>query len=196
MEKVLVVDRKIVDAAGFSSSEMLEINETLIEEIKANHAFILRSDAETDFTKKQIISYVVVVRDGEIFTMRRTKKQTEARLHNKISLGVGGHINPSDEISGDALEEGMKRELFEEVDVKGEKELIPLGLINDNSTEVGQVHFGLCYIMKLEKNGDCFIKETEKMTGEWFTYGQAMQEFDQMEGWSQIVLNKLGSMKF
>ena len=50
MEKVLVVDRKIVDAAGFSSSEMLEVNPKLLEEIKANHSFILRSDAETDFT--------------------------------------------------------------------------------------------------------------------------------------------------
>ena len=48
---------------------------------------------DSDNTVRQIIPYVILRRGRHYFLLRRLKKQTETRLHEKLSLGVGGHIN-------------------------------------------------------------------------------------------------------
>ena len=70
-----------------------------------------RGDAEEDPTHKQVIPYLVL-RDGERwFLMRRTKAGGDARLHDRWSIGVGGHLNPGDgDVAG-----GLRREWAEEV---------------------------------------------------------------------------------
>ena len=55
-----------------------------------------RGDAEEDPAHKQVIPYLVL-RDGERwFLMRRTRAGGDARLHDRWSIGVGGHLNPGD----------------------------------------------------------------------------------------------------
>ena len=55
-----------------------------------------RAEAETDPSWKQLIPYLVL-RDGErIFLMRRTKAGGDERLHDRYTIGVGGHVNPED----------------------------------------------------------------------------------------------------
>ena len=74
----------------------------------ADHYFLPRSRAEYDASVKQIIPYVVIRRGEEYFLLRRLKKQTEARLHDKLSLGVGGATStPSEETAEDPLWAGL-----------------------------------------------------------------------------------------
>ena len=88
MEHVLVVDRKQLEALLPPEPFTTQNMETIRRFILDNHFFMEREKAEYDNTVKQIIPYVVIRQDGKYFLLRRLKKQTEARLHDKLSLGV------------------------------------------------------------------------------------------------------------
>jgi len=155
--------------------------------VNDHYAFIERDAAETDPSLKQIIPYCVVTYDGHIYMTQRTSKQTEKRLHNKRSVGVGGHINPPDTDAENALIEGMKRELSEEMYIPDGYTFRFLGLINDDSTEVNSVHAGACYLIEAP-SFECSIRETDKMTGQWVKKEELPSYYEGMEGWSLIAL--------
>src|SRR5262245_26677858 len=117
-----------------------------IARIRTHGFFVERRAAEQDSSWKQVIPYVVVRRGDALLLLERKKKQGEARLHGKLSIGVGGHINPVDDGGaggGDVLLEGLRRELDEELDVQGALDVRAAGFLNDDSTDVGAVHYGL-----------------------------------------------------
>lgn len=186
-EDVMVV--KTVDIAPLFQGRGFDlIRDTaaqIIDVIERSHFFVLRADAEVAPQYRQIIPYVVVTHRDEVFTLRRTPKQSEARLHHKVSIGVGGHINP-----GHGIVEGLQKELDEEVDVADDFDLQFAGIINDESTDVGRVHLGIVYLLR-SSGKNVRVKETEKMTGEWLARRDLAPLRDAMETWSQIVYDAL-----
>ncbi len=186
---MLVVDREALEARMKGELFMTRGIGALREFILREHFYLARSRAERDGTVKQIIPYVVIHRDGSYFLLRRLKKQTETRLHDRLSLGVGGHINPTEEASADPLEAGMRRELAEEVEVRSIRSLTWAGIINENDGGVSDFHAGL--VCLLETGGDVFVRETEKMEGRWASLEEIRGRFDDLETWSQIVLTRL-----
>ena len=155
----------------------------------AHHFFLPRQQAEYDSTVRQIIPYVILRREGSYFLLRRLKKQTEQRLHLKLSLGVGGHINPSEEAAADPIEAGLRRELAEEVDVASIRSLSCVGLINETTGGVSDYHTALVYL--LETDGPVAVRETEKMAGSWVTPQALAEVYEDLETWSQIVFDRL-----
>ena len=85
---------------------------------------------------------VILGHGDAYFLLRRTRKQNEARLHDKLSLGIGGHINPGLDLLG-----GLQQELNEEVQIDDPYTLDFAGILNDESTEVGRVHLGAVYLL-------------------------------------------------
>ena len=149
--------------------------------IASRHEFIDRARAEVSPEFKQIIPYVIVRHDDDYFVLRRTAKQTESRLHHKVSLGIGGHVNP-----GHTLMQGLQQELNEEVDVASQYALRFVGILNDDSTDVGRVHLGAVFELVAEEP-KVTVRETEKMTGAWMSRDELGSVREQMETWSQIV---------
>lgn len=188
MEKVLVV--KTENLAKFISGKtglLTADREEMLDIIVNHHEFIDRPAAEEDPSYKQIIPYVVLTRKGLVFATRRLNKGGESRLHGKVSIGIGGHINPVDETDRrSVLMKGLERELDEEVYIQRRGELVPQGFINDDGNGVGAVHLGLCFSMEVE--GEVSVKETEKLSGGWMSLQELRGEFDNMETWSQIAL--------
>ena len=90
-------------------------------------------------------------------------KQSEIRLHHKVSLGIGGHINP-----GQSLLEGLQKELDEEVWIGSDYDMQFIGIVNDDSTDVGRVHLGAAYVLDAQGK-EIKVKETDKMSGEWMS---------------------------
>lgn len=161
--------------------------------IQQSQSFLSRPLAEEDPTFKQIIPYVVIRHGGQYFLTRRTKRQSEARLHGKFSLGIGGHINDTDDInkSSDIVQAGLERELAEEVHLGAERKSLKLaGVISDDSTPVGQVHLGLVFILELQAAA-CQVRESELMTSEWADRQSLEVKLPLMETWSQIVFENL-----
>jgi predicted NUDIX family phosphoesterase len=112
----------------------------------AHGFFVERERAERNPSWKQVIPYCVVVSDERILLMRRRAKGGEARLFDKLSIGVGGHINPGDRVDGEELLlAAARREIAEELEVRGEFDLRLTGYLNDDSNPVGAVHVGLVF---------------------------------------------------
>ena len=179
MEQVLVVDRAALEARLGGQTFTTEGIEAIRRFIVDQHVFLPRAQAEYDATVKQIIPYVLLRRGDAYFLLRRLKKQTETRLHDKLSLGVGGHINP--------IEAGLRRELAEEVDVSDRRALTCVGVLNETTGGVSDYHAALVYV--LETDGEVTVRETEKMSGTWATPAELDAVRDRLETWSQIALD-------
>lgn len=145
-----------------------------------------RADVEPDRSWKQVIPYLVL-RDGpRYFLMRRTKAGGDARLHDRWSIGVGGHLNPGD----GNLAGGLRREWREELVADFEPEFELVGLLNDDTTEVGSVHVGAVYIA--DAGGRAVtIRETEKLSGAFAELAAVRAGIDRMETWSALVFEHL-----
>ena len=125
MENILVVPtatlRPYLTDRGLIRGKEAE----LFAVIEKEHLFIPRPEAENDPSYKQIIPYITLCRNDEVFCTRRTNKGGETRLHGRLSLGIGGHINTLDDMdSGDIFRRGLQRELEEEVFLSGGGDLI------------------------------------------------------------------------
>jgi predicted NUDIX family phosphoesterase len=158
--------------------------------IRRDGAFRPRSAMEADPAWKQVIPYPVL-RDGDAwYLMRRTKAGSDARLHDRFSIGVGGHVNPEDGgLDGD-LTTALRREWHEELVVDFVPEFRFVGLLNDDTTPVGQVHLGLVY------EGDAAgrpvaIRETDKLSGQFASAAEVAAVSDRLETWSRIAFEWL-----
>jgi len=152
-----------------------------------------RPEVEEDPSYKQLIPYCIFRCGDEIFHYERGKIGDEGRLHSKRSIGIGGHISQEDENSDNSpYQEGMQREIVEEIFVDSAYTETCVGLINDDETEVGKVHLGIVHIFDLEAPK---VRPREKsilQTG-FASPEQLIDERDQFETWSQICLEALFS---
>jgi predicted NUDIX family phosphoesterase len=154
-ERVLVVPSEELDRLGrfqgFSDQAERYLNALLVPALAQ---FKSRAEVEDDPGFKQIIPYVVFQSGSQVFCYTRGTSQGEARLHRLRSLGVGGHVAEADadgRKTVEAYELALERELEEEVEVRSEGTMRLVGLINDDSTPVGQVHLGVVHLYELER---------------------------------------------
>ena len=164
--------------------------EEVLAHVEANHEFRPRLEMEQDPSYRQIIPYVAVTRGDEVFATRRLDKGGEARLHGRLSLGVGGHIERADDETREGiLMRALEREAAEEVDVERAVSLRPLGVINDTGDEVSRVHLG--FLFRMEVEGEVSVRETDKLEGMWLKISELPRYAPLMEGWSRIAMDAL-----
>jgi predicted NUDIX family phosphoesterase len=158
-------------------------------------SFRPRAEMEDDPSFKQIIPYVIFRSGDLVFRYTRGKSLGEARLHAKLSIGVGGHVDETDadgQASLDAYEVALNRELDEEV-VRSSPGLIRrVGLINDDSTPVGQVHLGVVHVFDLDRP-EVLPREDGLTDAGFVTIEELRRGFERLETWSQISLDALFS---
>ena len=185
-EQVLVVPRSaVIDEPGWTGVR-IDGFETFLAALEAEGRFAPRAAMEEDPAFKQVIPYLVL-RDGErYFLMRRTRAGGDARLHDRWSIGVGGHLNPGD---GDLLG-GLRREWDEEVVAAFVPEFRLVGLLNDDTTAVGQVHLGAVYVADAAGR-PVEIRETEKLSGAFATPEEVAAVADDLETWSRLAFDFL-----
>jgi predicted NUDIX family phosphoesterase len=185
-EQVMVVERErlaqYLVEYGFIRDHADEIYEVILDA----YFFMDRPTAEISPQFKQVIPYVLIRHGGSYYLLQRTPKQAEARLHHKLSLGIGGHVNPDTP----DLMDGLQKELEEEVHVAGDYDLTFAGILNDDTTEVGSVHLGVVYVLE-SHDENVTVRETDKMTGRWAPLSELPSLRDQMETWSQIAYDHL-----
>ena len=181
-EQVMVVERADLAQWLVEYGLVVENADAILDVVNDRHFFLDRPAAEVSPRYKQIIPYVLIRHGASWYLLQRTPKQTEARLHHKLSLGIGGHVNPDTP----ELLDGLEKELEEEVDVRGDYDLTFAGILNDDTTDVGRVHLGVVFVLDAH-DGDVTVRETEKMTGRWVPASELAQHREAMETWSQIV---------
>ncbi|HZM00858.1 MAG TPA: NUDIX domain-containing protein, partial [Planctomycetota bacterium] len=106
--------------------------------------------------------------------------------------GAGGGAGGAS--GGDALEAGCRRELEEELEIRGPYTLSALGVINDEATDVGSVHFGLVNVARCA-TADVVIRESEVLEGSFVPRAElaelARTEGGRFETWSALILERL-----
>jgi len=150
--------------------------------IAADGEYRPRGEVEDDPSWKQIIPYLVLRDRGRIFLMRRTRAGADARLHERWSVGIGGHVNPED----GGVAGGLLREWTEELAADWTPDFRMLGLLNDDSDPVGQVHLGV--VFSAEAAGrDVSVRETEKLSGTFVAPLDVLRVYDRLETWSSLL---------
>jgi predicted NUDIX family phosphoesterase len=155
---------------------------------------------EKDPGFKQLIPYVIfrhIEADGTptVFQYTRGKGQGEGRLHSKRSVGIGGHISSIDAVgngSGNPYQEGMRRELEEEVAIDTPYTAQCVGMINDDETDVGRVHLGVVYLFDVERPA-VHPRESEIIECGFRPVSAILADMDGFETWSQICVKTLFS---
>lgn len=154
--------------------------------------FMPRSRAETNQSFKQIIPYMLFMFENKLFVMQRKSSASEQRLASKFSLGIGGHVRQED-ITNNNIIDWANREFEEEVTYQGSKTIQILGVLNDDSNDVGQVHLGL--ILLVHADSSTISINDEHKSGILLTRGECMALAPQMETWSQICFKFLLDQK-
>jgi predicted NUDIX family phosphoesterase len=193
LEMILVVKREHLLPEG----EWHGIKEVCFDQytsiIDQHKEFIPRGIAEQDPTYKQIIPYLVFHHEDLYFLMQRSATASEERLQNKYSLGIGGHIRQED-ITGQSLFDWARREFYEEVSYEGSVSVKPLGIINDDTNAVGQVHIGFVFLV--EGIHSTISVKSELKSGSLVPLEECMQYNKYLESWSQMVLACLLDKKY
>ena len=192
-ERVLCFRRKLLEDLGAFQGLSLDVEKYLPAVTSPSQlVYLNRSEAEHDRRYKQLIPYVLLIHNDQVLRYRRGRGGEETRLHGLYSIGIGGHIAEEDHnlFSNDiGYHEGMLREVREEVDIEQVK-ATTVAAINDDSTEVGYVHFGVVHIMQVA---------TEKIAGrrngivspEFIPIANAIENASSYESWSRFCLENL-----
>jgi predicted NUDIX family phosphoesterase len=192
-ERVLVVPAAVLHEAGVFQGFSPRVDHYLPRLLDpARRSYRPRAEAENDPAYKQIIPYVVLRWRDQVFHYTRGKRATETRLQALRSVGVGGHISADDSSLFDPpYREAMFREVAEEVYLETRFEERCLGLINDDSTPVGQVHLGIVHVFELAEPK--VRRREQALTRSGFAPVAELQgQRDEFETWSQFVLDVLG----
>jgi predicted NUDIX family phosphoesterase len=194
-ENILVIKRSLFDELGSFQGLNFEAEKYLSVILsRGNNFFLPRAQAERDPAYKQIIPYVLVAFENSVLHYVRGKKAGEQRLVAKGSIGIGGHMNETDEtffaLDEAAYRAGVEREVNEEIRIDTRFNDRIVALLNDDTTEVGRVHLGIVHVFKLAEPK---VEKREAMITNLAlrTRAELMGRRDSLETWSQICLDSL-----
>lgn len=192
-ERVLCFERTLLEQLGVFQGINLDVEKYLpVVTAQPKLVYLNRSEAEHDKRYKQLIPYVLLICNGKILRYRRGKGGQETRLHGLFSVGIGGHISDEDHglfSTGVGYEEGMRRELMEEVAIEGAKD-VAVALINDDSSDVGYVHFGVVHVLEVG-NEDVAGNRSGILAPEFVPIADATKDLSEYESWSKFCLEQL-----
>lgn len=196
-ERVLVVPTELFRGLGHFQGFCGDVERYLGPLLDSRQAsYRPRAQMETDPDFKQLIPYVIFrYRDGagrpRVFQYTRGTGMGEGRLHRKRSVGVGGHISADDAASAEhPYQEGLRRELAEEVEIGCPYRDRCVGLINDDQTEVGRVHLGVVHLFDVEAPE---VRPRERDLIDWGfrDVAELLADLEGFETWSQYCLEAL-----
>ena len=193
-EQVLVVPREAFEAVGAFNGVRMNPQEYLNAFLKPGVAhFMDRELAEESPQFKQIIAYAIFCHQGRVLAYSRTAKGNETRLHDKWSLGIGGHITPIDGLAENLSTylAGVEREIREEITFSGTAQQQLYAVINDDTNEVGSVHLGIVHRFDLDSEdvapnekalANLGFRELDELAGPLY---------EKLETWSAICVDAL-----
>src|SRR6184192_446416 len=197
-ENILVIRRSLLDELGAFQGLNFEPQRYLGALLsRGNNFFLPRAAAEHDPTHKQIIPYAIIAHRNRVLYYVRGKKAGEQRLVAKGSIGIGGHMNDTDESlfawDENAYRAGVEREVDEEIKIESPFEDRIVALLNDDTTEVGRVHLGIVHVFRLAEpkvqKREAMITNLNFLKGE-----QLLAIRDNLETWSQLCVDSLGRL--
>lgn len=163
-----------------------------------------RAVCETDRATLQLLPYIVVKsEDQKVFCYHRGGAGAEDRLHGKLSIGLGGHVDraPSDsDTLFDVLTEEAERELEEETSIEasscdGRETFEFTHFLVDHNDDVGSVHLGLLTSYTFTDSEVGAMREEEGMVekGSFMTLEElrSPEVYSRLENWSRVAVDNM-----
>ena len=201
--KIMVIKRETLFAQkcfdGFIPAKEFDFESIILDKLE----WMDRALAERNNRYKQPIAYSLVYnpRLGKVFFYRRSEKEEdydEGRLRKNWSAGVGGHIEEIDIGNGNPIHKSALREIQEEVEISGKTKMKVLGYINDDSNEVGEVHFCILYLVIIDSKKvnpkDSEMSEGKLVSIETIKKMLKSKDFP-VENWTRIAIEAMDSSK-
>jgi predicted NUDIX family phosphoesterase len=192
-----------------------------VDQLFVEEGFVLdRSAAETDKRQRQLISYTVFTcmnlddDEPKVLLYNRQKHGGEVRLNDKVSIGVGGHINEDDWKTWSSRKaEGQpeplltiasRREAIEELKFAtqtagnllleaisnyGWDEEPSSSLICSSASDVDSVHLGLVRIIQVPASVAQAVSLKDNPS-DWVPIA-SLKDLPNLESWSRICLSTL-----
>ncbi len=195
-EQVMVVKTSLLHDCGYFQGFCAETEkylESLLDQ--SNTRYLPRGDMEEDPSFKQLIPYCIFQYVDEsgtkhVFQYTRGDGGGESRLRTKKSVGIGGHISTLDADDHSPYDEGMRRELDEEISIETEYSQSLVGLINDDQTEVGKVHLGIVHLFNVQQP-KIQSREADISDSGFIPVSEILSDLDSYESWSSICVTSL-----
>lgn len=181
---------------GFSPKDGIDYESRILK----SYTSIRRGDAEKDPQYKQPIGYAIIINPEKklVYAYQRASSgdYDENRLEGKWSWGVGGHIDANESDQTNPIHASLLRELQEEITIEGSSTPQVLGYINDDSNDVGKVHFGILYAIITDAT-NAYPNDAESIHGSMrpYTFLTELSKSDtaEVENWSAIALEHINS---
>lgn len=199
-EQVLVIERSVLEEIGIFQGVEYDVSKYTDKIFTSGVTkFMLRKDVEEAPSYKQLIPYVIIKHGNKYLNYVRGKRAGETRLVGNRSIGIGGHINPVDDMPlfRDPYETylaAVEREVDEEIIVNAEHTNKIVALLNDDSNEVGKVHLGVVHVMELDSD-DVSRKEQMITQLNFMNLNELNEVKDSMETWSSLCLDLLAKIE-
>jgi predicted NUDIX family phosphoesterase len=195
-EKVLCFERSLLEQLGVFQGMSLDIEKHIAALTnRANVLYVDRDKAESNRRYKQVIPYALILCGNKILRYRRGKRGVESRLHGLYSVGVGGHILEQDNwlfSRGLGYRDAMRRRLMQELDIDVNRE-VAVAVINDDSTDVGRVHFGVVHIVRVPDESLAHGRYGV-IRPEFVSFNEAVNDAFSYESWSHFCLLNLDDL--
>lgn len=184
MEQVYAVPASLLPAP---QAQLMPFTAELYDLLRTHGRFGPRDALEHDTTMRQVVPYAVLRHDHRTLLMRRTRAGGDARLFERYTIGVGGHINPPD-AGPDPIQAALERELAEEV-IATPTSTRPLGFIHLPGPGVAHVHTGVLYLV--ESSTPANVLERDKLEGHMANLSEIQAVREHLEDWSLLALEWL-----
>ena len=195
MTKQALCIRRADAAIDFNCMEAQEIPDGFYE---LTTGLVDREICEEGSEFLQLIPYIIVFSErGRIFCYERGTAGGEDRLHAKLSIGLGGHVErmPSaDESLQLVLLDEAARELHEELGVQADfggsfSDIVYTGATGQ---PVDQVHLGLV-VKALVREKEIKAEAGHIEGGRFLTVAELMapEIYDRLEPWSQAMAREI-----
>jgi len=194
-EKILCFRKDIL--SKYLGTSQVFCDKNLWEHILKNLEIIPRSQVEKDFRFKQLVVYIIIKHSDTYLTYKRTETR-EKMLKGKYSIGIGGHVNDTDVNGIDKIQPSLIkkkliravwREINEEIEIKSKVISDPKlkCFINDDSDEVGKLHFGSVWLLKISEPKVSPKKGVGKIKFASLSELE-MEKYRFLERWSQLLV--------
>lgn len=193
-QRVLAVPRDRLASAGLEAGfTPPERADKILQEIAISGDFFPRSKVERDQSLLQPIPCGLIHSDQRVLVLERQEKTKTHRLHRRLVLWAGGHVQLEDALSAppDLMAAALDRELREELDLAtGSPEL--QGIVSDGRS----LHFAVVYDVPavapagvtVGANGEFRLSKGKSPSGYFLGLQELDRRYSQLEPWSRIIL--------
>ena len=195
-EKVLVVPTEFLHHEGlFFEGLRPVVGGDVWRMVLAATSFVRRNSVEEDENFLQVIPYSVFVCGEDVLVYERGSSGGEKRLVGFKSIGIGGHINPSEVPLANDEEYllSLCREAVEELGMLAGKALLgplhPIAVLHDRSNAVSRVHLGFVHVVCTDERLPLDDNEVCIKNPKYVPVGELVNE--ELEVWSQLAVEAI-----